>query len=232
MRAQYFITVMINFKYTFYIIMSSIMRCSTQRLCVALLLTCFLFACLFVCAWSFLQHYVDFCSASLLSQFPYLSMWKPSITSTLYSCLSFFIFLTFSHQLTVIPFETVGDCCNGQYSIHTLLPWCRCLRDKVVTSHVVQCWSEKGPFQIFVSPYASAWVVLQKLILPLIMEYSATPFVVWTVSRSNHDAHAWRATQSQSLTPRIKPTSEPLFSWDQPVIKPGSKLAPINPFVR
>lgn len=100
--------------------MSSIMRCSTQRLCFALLLTCFLFACLFVCAWSFLQHYVDFCSASLLSQFPYLSMWKPSIISTLYSCLSvffsYFLSPTNSHSL-----ETVGDCFNGQYSIHTLL---------------------------------------------------------------------------------------------------------------
>lgn len=53
------------------------MRCSTQTLCFTLLLIYFLFACVCVCGGvhvpSF-QHYVDFCSASLLSQFPYLSM--------------------------------------------------------------------------------------------------------------------------------------------------------------
>lgn len=65
----------LTFKYTFFKIIS-IMRCSTQTLCFTLLLIYFLFACvcLYVCACSFLQHYVDFCSASLLSQFPYLSM--------------------------------------------------------------------------------------------------------------------------------------------------------------
>lgn len=60
----------LTFKYTFFIIIS-IMRCRETMLYFVANIFSF---CVCLCVCMFLQHYVDFCSASLLSQFPYLSM--------------------------------------------------------------------------------------------------------------------------------------------------------------
>lgn len=63
----------LTFKSTFFIIIPSIMWCRETMLYFVANIFSFC-VCVCACACSFLQHYVDFCSASLLSQFPYLSM--------------------------------------------------------------------------------------------------------------------------------------------------------------
>lgn len=108
-------------------------------------------------------------------------------SSQLFILASFF-FLTFSHQLSVTPLNML------EIVLMSNTPFTHCCGDEVfVGQRGYISFSPvliRGHFWIFVSLYASAWVVLQKLIFPLIMEYEAALFVVWTVSRSNHDAHA------------------------------------------